>query len=194
MKLDTTHLVQWQRFDPTNGLIMPWFTHPFLEVLETWDLHNKRILEFGSGYSTMWWRQKSAYTVSIESNEEWASKIREYCEDYDLDRGEIHLAKFNEGSGLDKPYLATVPDKKYDIIIIDGIYRTRCCEWAIDYLKSHGGGIIIADNFNQSFVWVDPEALEIMAPYEMNAFIQQDHTDNDGILKWQTCFWKINSQ
>ena len=51
-------LVEWQVIDE-NGLVMPWWTHPFLDVLKTWNLSNKNWLEFGGGKSTTWLRSKS---------------------------------------------------------------------------------------------------------------------------------------
>lgn len=45
-------LVEWQLQEENTGLIYPWWTHPFLEVLKTWDLSKVNWLEFGGGRST----------------------------------------------------------------------------------------------------------------------------------------------
>jgi len=63
---------------------------------------------------------------------------------------------------------------------------------AVDYFtKRDKGGIFICDNWVQSFVWLSPKAEEIMKPYEVHAFEQKDHTNNDGVNKWKTVYWEF---
>ena len=83
-------------------------------------------------------------------------------------------------------YCEIPSDKKYDVIINDDAYRTEVCEIAVKYFKNNGGGILISDNWKQSFVWISPKAEEIMQPFEAHIHEQADHIDNDGINKWKT--------
>ena len=47
-------LVEWQIRSEKNGLVYPWWSHPFIEVLEGWDLSDKFMLELGAGLGTAW--------------------------------------------------------------------------------------------------------------------------------------------
>ena len=50
-------------------------------------------------------------------------------------------------------YLSAVHGRLYDIIVIDGLYRDRCFENAIEYINI--GGYIILDNWKQQEVEPD---------------------------------------
>ena len=118
-----------------NGIMMPWYVRPLLEILETWDFNAKNIFEFGCGDSTFWYRSRGAMTSGAESNPEWAAKVG-----YDVIQDRTsYLERINTLMG-------------YDIVIIDGDYRDDCIEYAFYYLKSTG--IIILDN------WLQPEVCE----------------------------------
>ena len=73
--MNTSKLVEWQRIDSVNGLVEPWLTHPFMDMIKTWDLSDKTILETGGGRSTAWWRSKAKWVDTIESSEEWETQI-----------------------------------------------------------------------------------------------------------------------
>jgi hypothetical protein len=49
--MNTAELVEWQRIDPINGLVEPWLTHPFMDLVKTWNLKNVTMLETGGFYS-----------------------------------------------------------------------------------------------------------------------------------------------
>jgi len=68
-----TELVQWQKLD-SNGICFPWFTHPFLDVLDKWSLKDKVILEYGGGKSSFWWASRAKNVFTIEANQDWANK------------------------------------------------------------------------------------------------------------------------
>ena len=80
-------------------------------------------------------------------------------------------------------------DKEYDIISVDGIWRYECLEWALNHLKGREG-IIIADNWHQDYVWISPPAEKLMSKYDINIYIQPNHTNHEG-NPWKTVYWKI---
>lgn len=200
--MNTHELVEWQKYAP-NGLVYPWWTHPFLDVLETWDLKDKVWLEFGGGRSTAWLRSKCAWVNTIESNSEWAAQAKRDCEANNLSNGEIFYADLPDGIQERKnEYFGLIPigfrhlDKiekvDYDIISVDGIWRYECLQWALDHFKGRGG-ILIADNFDQDYVWISPAAIELMAPYKESehVYFQPNHTNHEG-RQWNTRYWIIN--
>ncbi len=188
--MNTSELVEWQKIAP-NGLVYPWWTHPFLEELERWDLSGKRWLEFGAGRSTAWLRSKCNCVDSIEANLEWALQAKRDCEAAELFNGHIFAKQLADGvQGTAHEYFDLVPrGTVYDIISVDGIWRNECLQWAIDHFKGRGG-ILIADNFDQDFVWISPAAVELMKPYKEFVFYQPDHTNHEG-KQWNTRYWII---
>lgn len=189
--MNTSELVEWQRIDPENGLVEPWWTHPFMNFLKTWNLANVKWLEFGAGRSSSWLRSRCEWVDSIEANLEWAKQAITDCVAAKLDNGRVYAHNLREGVEEDMPtYFRMIPEwQKYDVISIDGIFRNECLQWAIDHFKGRGG-IIVVDNMNQDYVWISPAAQELMASYEEHIFVQPDHTNHEG-RPWNTRYFVI---
>ena len=49
-----------------NKNYLPWFTYPAIEALSNWDLSDKRVFEYGSGFSTLFWASRAKEVVSVE--------------------------------------------------------------------------------------------------------------------------------
>ena len=189
-----TDLVDWQIQDNVTGLVKCWWTHPFLDWMESQDFTDKTWIEFGAGLGTAWLRLKSKWVDSIEANYEWAKKANIECENNQKLNGSIIVNIDNIKEGLPDEelpkYMSLIPkDKKYDVISIDGIYRTEIVQWAVNHLAGRGG-IIICDNWQQDYVWISPAAEEMLAPYEIRRFVQPDHTGHEG-RPWNTSYWII---
>lgn len=190
-------LVQWQVIDPSNNLVKPWFTHPFLEVLATWELKDKVVLEYGGGRSTAWWRSKAGFVVTIETSEKWLLEVSTECYSETLPNGILVHRPINEGDQVRKDeYVKAYPKKLftdeealvYDIVVVDGILRYECMQEAISLLSDHGGKLIV-DNWDQDG-FLCPACVELMAPYEGEIYAQLDHTDHHGNC-WKTAYFKI---
>jgi hypothetical protein len=125
-----------------NGFALPWYSYPAIEFLQSKDFSNKTILEFGAGQSTLWWAKAAKSVKSFEKDPKWYKSVKESIpENVDI----IHLSEEDDQDSLkiiDQVLLAQ--NKRYDIIIIDGLTRKELCKTAISYLNE--GGIIITDN------------------------------------------------
>jgi len=189
--MNTDQLVEWQIRSPKNGMVMCWWTHPILELIETWDWKDKNILEFGCGRGTAWLRERSKWVDSIEADLEWAEQARKDCFEFGLTNGNIFAKQLPDGvQGTQPEYFGMIPNYlKYDIITIDGIYRTEAIEWAINHLKGREG-LLIIDNLDQDFVWISPKAMELIAPYEQAKLNQPNHVNHEG-KQWNTRWVKI---
>lgn len=191
--MNTSALVEWQRVDPENGLVEPWLTWDFMEWVKKMDLSDKTILELGAGRSTAWWRKKAKWVDSIEANPEWAIQAMKDCQDNNLTNGEMFFAEIPDGMAdqyLEK-YTSLIPkEKRYDIIIIDGIYRTEMIAWGIKHLQANNGGYLFIDNLDQDFVWISPQAMEMVKWYKGETFIQMEHTNHEG-KPWNTRYYYI---
>lgn len=188
--MNTTELVEWQKYAP-NGLVYPWWSHPFLAELETWDLVDKVWLELGAGRSTAWIRSKCKWVDSIEADEEWAAQAERDCYFNGMGNGRIFSKTLPDGvQDRKQEFFDLFPgDVVYDIVSVDGIWRFESLQWALNHFKGRGG-IIIADNWQQDFVWISPRAEELMKPYEIHRYVQPDHINHEG-RPWNTAFWNI---
>lgn len=192
--MDTNLLVDWQKMS-SNGLVYPWWTHPFLDVLEAWDLSSVKWLEFGAGRSTAWLRSQCLWVDSIEANSEWAAQAELDCQNAGYKNGKIYYETLADGIPENKDkYLSLIPNSiVYDVISVDGIFRYEALEWAINHFKKNGKvGVLVADNFNQDFVWISPASEKLMEPYKNTEqiYFQPDHTNHEG-RPWNTRYWII---
>lgn len=168
-----------QKIDKETGLVMPWFTHGALDEIKGMDLSEKTILMFGAGMGDQWLSIRCKKLIVVERKEDWYSQ----CSSVATPNTTYLFRPCNDSDGRAEYYLE-IPEN-VDLIINDDAYRTECCQVAVDYFKK-SGGILISDNWKQSFVWISPKAEEIMEPFEAHIHEQADHLDNDGINKWKT--------
>ena len=126
---------QQECVDKMNQAI-PWYTYPAIEYIKQLDFSSKRIFEYGSGNSSVFWSKRCLFLVSVEDNQEWYNKIKpklpyntEYNFFEDKERYANHILNFEE---------------KFDVIIIDGKHRYECAVASKNKIKDNG--LIILDN------------------------------------------------
>ena len=112
--------------------IMPMYTYPCYEWLNSIDWTDNKVFEYGTGYSTIWWQNKNVDYHAVEDNKQW----------YDMIEDKTNI---NYKPGLHK-YIQSIYDYnyKFDVIVIDGVFRFDCIKPALDKIKNDG--IIIVDN------------------------------------------------
>lgn len=188
-----TILNDFQRIDPTNNLVEPWLVHPALDVIKTWSLSDKKVLEWGAGLSTLWWADKCKEVYSIEANQQWFANINNRLQERGLAKKvTLVYRNANEGDQTKIDFYTDVPKWFIpDIVVVDGILRNECLLKGIEILSANNGGIVIADNVWQDYVWMSPASLEIMAPYKPILYTQEDHKDNEG-NKWKTAIFTVS--
>ena len=112
--------------------IMPMYTYPCYEWLNSIDWTDNKVFEYGTGYSTIWWQNKNVNYHAVEDNKQWYDMIK--------DKTNIkHEPEYNKYSQSIYNY-----DFKFDVIVIDGIVRFDCVKPALERIKDDG--IIIFDN------------------------------------------------
>jgi len=121
---------------------IPWMTYPAIDFLGQFDYSEASILEWGSGYSTLWWAKRCKSITSIESQVDWIPYIKTMIPD------NVRLLT----PEFDKESEVNVIDEEnfvYDIIVIDnhGPFRASCAEKAVSILAD--GGLIVLDNSDQ---------------------------------------------
>ncbi len=174
-----------QRRDRRTGEVQPWYTHPALDVIETWDLAGKVVLEWGGGYSTLWWASRAAHVFTIEGATEWGDLIRAGGA-----RNVTIIDKTPGGADIRTApdAYARIPDGcAADIVVIDDNFRTACLKSALTLPRPF---VLIVDNWQQDYVYRDAEAEALMAPIPGRFFVQADHRDHEG-RPWQTAIWEV---
>lgn len=69
---DTVHFRSSLRAAPVDaqGRPVPWYTFPMISFLEAKKFDGCEVLEFGAGYSTLWWANRAKHVLSFEANRE----------------------------------------------------------------------------------------------------------------------------
>lgn len=187
---DADGLVQWQLWDYQVGACFPWFVHSCLEEIREWQMWSKRVLEYGGGRSTRWWRKKTDWVTTIDTNAGWAAQIISDCEQGRVTgNGQvICLDGFAEADESKMQEYVNAGDcfAPYDIVVIDGIHRHQCLVKALTLPRPL---TIIHDNWKQDG-FICPESEELMKDFEGTVYVQEDHTDNHG-NKWSTAIWHL---
>ena len=97
------------------------------------------VLEYGSGFSSIWWSKRANKIVTVESDKFWYQKIRSKLDD--LNKADIHISYV---TAMEK-YVSVGKNQLFDLIIIDGLYRGQCLEYALKH-NTHKDTIIYLDD------------------------------------------------
>lgn len=121
----------------------------------------KRVFEFGSGMSTLWFADHCKEVVSVESNPEWAKLVAQKT------RGLNHAHLIYAGTKSD--YLEAIERAggNFDVILIDGLYRNECVQIARSYLNP--GGMVVVDNTDVE-LGLDQTTRETFADSQIRVF------------------------
>lgn len=158
-----------RRIDPSNGLIMPWYTSPCLEWLLKVGVENMNVFEYGVGDSSDWYRASGAYQVyGVDHDKAW---VKDPFTIYATDKHEYLNAIYE-------------PEIKFDLIVIDGIYRDECFKHALNCI--HDDGYIIIDNWRQPSADLEhwPLTEKLIEGMPITIYKEPDHED------WQTAVIK----
>ena len=121
-----------------QGKALPWVTYSFIDFIKERINKSQSIFEYGSGNSTIFYAERAGSVTSVEHDKSWFEKVKNtspanaemiYCE---LQRDGEYAKK------------ATLLNKKFDIIIVDGRDRVRCCRYSVDALSPNG--VIVLDD------------------------------------------------
>ncbi len=169
------HIFRWLGSLRANYLLdhrTPWIVFDAIDFMESIPLEGKRVFEYGSGGSTLFWLKRGAECVSIEHDVRWHELIRDRLKDasridYRLvrpeptqDRGTADPADPDRYASDDpsfsdqsfKNYVCQIdafPDASFDVVLIDGRARPACIKHSVSKVKV--GGFIILDNAERTY-------------------------------------------
>ena len=136
----------------------PWISYDAQNDLAQVLTPQSRVLEFGSGMSTMWYSRHAGSVVSIEDYRPW------------FDLVSARIAKLGNVdyrfAATRADYVGLAPDQQYDLIMIDGSHREECVRFALMHLAK--GGVIYLDNSDKGLDETTgdiPEARRLLLAY-----------------------------
>ena len=115
----------------------PWYTFPCLEYIQNLDLSDKKVLEFGSGSSSIFWSDRCKSIKSIESDYNFFDFLKK--------KGISNLELFYE---QDKnAYISHIRSFDANIIVIDGLYRSEITSLLVENIHRFKNlSLLIFDN------------------------------------------------
>jgi len=120
---------------------IPWISYDAIKFIEH-EIKNRpcKVLEFGSGMSTVWFAKNSIEIYSVENNAYWYKEILNKLSKFKGNNIEYKLIESRD------EYSKFAIDKKnyFDVMLVDGPWRKECLENHLDSVKSTG--IIYLDN------------------------------------------------
>lgn len=133
-------------------LEIPWFSYAAIDFLDRFVKPRMTVCEYGSGGSTLFFAKRAASVFSIEDNTRWFNMVQQRLRQNQIRHVEIKLCPFDfkSAAGFEQSeYLNAVPDRNFDIIVVDGSeewtqVRPACFRKAEAHIKP--GGIIVVDD------------------------------------------------
>ena len=121
-----------------NGKALPWVTYSFIDFIKERINKSQHIFEYGSGNSTIFYAEKAGSVTSVEHDKSWHDKVKGTSPA----NAELVFCELQRDGEYAKK--AMLLGKKFDIIIVDGRDRVRCCKYSLDALTPRG--VIILDD------------------------------------------------
>ena len=128
-----------RKFQPIDvkGEPIPWYTYPAIEYLKNHEFSSVKVFEYGSGNSSIFFKNLGAEVFSVEEDQSWyevqiknGHKSCIYSDD--KDEYVSSILKFNDA----------------DVVVIDGGWRTDCARFLAHKIldKKINPAIVIFDN------------------------------------------------
>jgi predicted O-methyltransferase YrrM len=122
--------------------MLPWVPYPAIRRIQNIIRSDWRVLEMGSGNSTLWLARRVKQIRSVESDRHWHRRV---------EAGLVGLPAIIDYRLVDverspEEYWALSADeaRAYDFVLVDGLFREECIRSALRAVRP--GGYIYLDN------------------------------------------------
>ncbi|PCJ97178.1 MAG: hypothetical protein COA50_05945 [Flavobacteriaceae bacterium] len=158
--------------------------HKFDAILSPGD----KVLEFGSGNSTLWFLEKQCRVSSFEHSTTWHKVLNEYINSTRYSEETLnHFSYHISENKTTWKHIEEMDDESFDLILVDSANefnnRNECIERSFPKLKK--GGWMVLDNSDHPNNW--PGGLYMDAMYER---IRYTGFAAMGLYISQTSFWQ----
>ncbi len=138
---------------------VPWISYDAQALLARHLTPASRVLEFGSGMSTLWFAGRAGAIVSVEHHPEWYAKVK---------------GMLPQGPAIDyrlasdpAAYCAVADEAGFDLVLVDGRFRDQCVAVGLKVLRP--GGILYLDNSDHALDDYDGDVPRAVALIEAAA-------------------------
>src|SRR5262245_38958640 len=103
-------------------LELPWFSYAAIDFLDAHIKPHMTVCEYGSGGSTLFFARRARSVFSIEDNRTWYELVSNRVRQKSLANVTLRLCPFdfkNPAGFEQSAYLHAIPDRKFDIIVVD---------------------------------------------------------------------------
>ncbi|MBK9595496.1 MAG: hypothetical protein IPO57_09120 [Rhodocyclales bacterium] len=118
---------------------LPWISYQAIDTLDRFLSRTSRVLEFGSGMSTIWYARRAAEVYSVEDSKPWFDKVNDFMQKRHIDNVRLHyatdIAEYSQYVANDRT--------GFDLIAVDGNFRHECTARALPLLRRAGFSIWI---------------------------------------------------
>ena len=121
--------------------VRPWISYDAQRLLAGFLTPHSRVLEFGSGMSTVWYAAHAGEVVSIEDYQPWFLQVAQIIRDRKATNIRYRFARGSKDYSIPT---ANEQGEGFDLIMIDGSFRDQCVERSLRFLKPCG--IVYLDN------------------------------------------------
>jgi predicted O-methyltransferase YrrM len=125
--------------------VQPWISYDAHRFFKKALSKDHRVLEFGSGMSTLWYADRVKQVVAVEDFAPWYEKVAELIRGNGADNIQYVFAG-SKDEYCDPSKLRG--SSGFDMVMIDGSHRDTCVDTAIEVLNP--GGMIYLDNADRS--------------------------------------------
>lgn len=130
----------------------PWITRRACAYLDEWLAPEHVGCEWGSGRSTLWFAARVGTLYSVEHDPGWYQQVTAKLVERGAHHVEYRLARADDRDASGEwSYVRSAGGtcEMVDFALVDGIYRDRCAQLAMERLRV--GGLLIIDNAEQFF-------------------------------------------
>lgn len=142
--------------------ILPWIVFGATDELQRRVRPAWRVLEFGSGFSTLWWLGRVASVTSIERCRSWSDQVEARAGqlglggkltlkrmpelDADVKVGWLDRYSATDVAALQARYLGLAGKgaSRFEVVVVDDVWREEAVRAATEWLVP--GGILVLDN------------------------------------------------
>lgn len=119
---------------------IPWISYDAIKTLRQFLTKDSRVLEFGSGMSTLWYANYAGEVCSVEDYLPWYQKVSGFLGKTMIENVNYCFADSSEA------YCSFMSNDTagFDLIMVDGSNRSACIANSLKLLKP--GGILYLDN------------------------------------------------
>lgn len=139
--------------------VYPWFAFQSIRHIESLLRPDMKIVEYGGGYSTLWWASRVSSVTTVERSKEWSDEIQRSLHKHhlknvelrtfdkfpDVSEGELE-SNYDSLRPLVDEYIGSsnVPEYSCDVLVVDDVFRNAVVEGALNLVKP--GGLLILDD------------------------------------------------